>query len=118
MAIERIIRPYELLVRWGADGAIQGAHVQFIEEIKEGAQVIAATLGNAQPVALAAGAGFPLSDILDAAHIAALKAADLANAATAAAETKVLEMEAELTAIKQQAEALRGELQDLKVRRQ
>jgi hypothetical protein len=66
-------RPYEFLVRWDRDGRLAGAHAQFryVTVVDDGT-VVGEFVGPAEPVAVAGGNGFPLSDILDAVQIAAL----------------------------------------------
>ena len=110
MSIERVSRPYEFLVRWGPGGVIQGAHIQFIEEVKDGGEVIAATLGNAHVVALAGESGFPLADVLSSLHVAALRAVDDANATASAAQVKSLDDEARRVAAERRAETLAADL--------
>jgi len=89
MPIEKKTRPYEFLVRWGQGGAITGAHVQMIEEVIEDGTVLAAKIQDAQPVALAGSIGFPLEQVLSAAHRDALATAG-AKSAEAAGLAKAL----------------------------
>ena len=82
MTIIKTSAPYEFLVRW-KDGAIAGAHVRYLETIKDGDTVVSVKEGDPMPVSLAGGAGFPLADILTPLHTQAL--ADLATAQAAVA---------------------------------
>jgi hypothetical protein len=69
-------KPYELLVRWGQDGGLQGAHVQWAMLITDDTgAVIGSYPGEVEPVSLANGqAGFPLGDILSQMQLDALTA--------------------------------------------
>lgn len=53
--------PYELLVRFGPDGAPAGAHVQYLRRITLDGEIIKDDILPAQPIDLA---GFPTSDIM------------------------------------------------------
>lgn len=75
-SIERRTRPYEFLVRWGADGHIAGAHVQTITELVEDGQVLSARLSEALPVAMADQAGVPLQPLLSEMQATALATAE------------------------------------------
>lgn len=120
MAIQELTRPYEVLVRW-RDGALAGAHVQFITQVVDGDRVMAETLGQAMPVDVGAGVGFPIADILQQIHVDALAAVDAKTAAlvamTAERDTALQERDgkvAELAAAGQQIVALQAELDALK----
>jgi hypothetical protein len=82
--ISKVKRPYEFLVRWGDNGEIAGAHVQFIEQVIEDGQVIASKIGDALPVSLAGEHGFPLAELLDQKHIIALETIEGLRASHAA----------------------------------
>jgi len=71
-------QPYELLVRWNANGEISGAHVGFIERTFKDGVEIAHKIGDVMPVGIGAATGFPLADILEAVHIDALIERDAA----------------------------------------
>lgn len=64
MQIQR--KPYELLVRWDADGNLLGAYVQWSNVVTNGdgsKQVYPTTI---EPVALTGeGKGFPIADVLN-----------------------------------------------------
>lgn len=66
--------PYELLVRWGEDGAIRGAHVIFAYRVTDGDEVVSYQPGTAVPAG-ERGAGFPLSTAVTKALAAGLAAA-------------------------------------------
>lgn len=72
-------QPYEFLVRWSADGELSGAHVQwrFITSDADG-KVVGEFLSDPEPVAMADQNGFPLSQVLDAIQIAALRGREAA----------------------------------------
>lgn len=94
MTIIKTSAPYEFLVRW-KDGAIAGAHVRYLETIKDGDTVVSVKEGDPMPVSLAGGAGFPLADILTP-----LQTQALADLATAQAVVAPLQAEiARLTAL-------------------
>ena len=90
MALTQTKTPYEFLARWTDDGsALKGAHIAFIETIKDGATVLSVKVGDAQPVSLAGEQGFPLAQALAALNAAAIadgeaKAAQIAALAAAA----------------------------------
>ncbi len=82
MALTQTKTPYEFLARWTEDGAaLKGAHIAFIETIKDGATVLSLKVGDAQPVSLAGEQGFPLAQAL-----AALNAAAIADGESKAAQ--------------------------------
>lgn len=57
--------PYEFLVRWGTNGVLQGAHVQFLECTFKDGVLLASEVKPAQVVALVEGdAGFNLQAII------------------------------------------------------
>lgn len=88
--------PYEVLVRFDEAGKLKGAHAQFLDTITDDAgAVLAQKVGHAMPIAVAGRAGFPLKDILDAVHIAALEAVDDANAEKDKKEAARAELEAD-----------------------
>lgn len=113
--------PYELLFRWN-DGALAGAHVQFVETIRKDGAVISQQVGHAQPISMAGEAGFPLADVLSTVQADALAAKDAATAAlaaksaeltaaTAAHTAAMAAKDAELTALRTQIEALQSQVQ-------
>ena len=106
MAIKKITRPYEFLVRWGDDGAVSGAHVQFLEEVRENGAVLASKVGDALPVSMAGGAGFPLADVLAAVHAGAISASEAATARERAALRRVRELESEVATLTAQRDKL------------
>lgn len=93
-------QPYELLIRWGQDGALAGAHIQhrYVITGDDGA-VIGETLGPAEPLTLDTAAGFPLGDLLTQVQADALTGKATAEAERDAALTRVAELEAQLAAL-------------------
>lgn len=76
---EILKQPYELLVRWDADGRISGAHVQWRHLLLEAGRTVGESLSPAEPVAAGLAGGFPLADILTPVQLAALAAAPAAT---------------------------------------
>lgn len=69
--------PYEFLVRWNhTTGALQGAYVKTFDNV-------ANKEGDAQPVAVAGQAGFPLTDVMTALQSGTIISMDAANVALA-----------------------------------
>jgi hypothetical protein len=67
MQVQR--KPYELLVRWDAEGNLLGAHIQWSNVVTnaDGSKQIYPT--TIEPVALTAeGNGFPIADVLSEAR--------------------------------------------------
>jgi len=65
---------YEFLVRWNPDtGALKGASIKLFDTVMQ-------REGDAQPVAVAGAAGFPLTDIMTALQSGAVISMDAANA--------------------------------------
>ena len=120
MAFEERTRPYEFLVRWGENGAIQGAHVALITEILKDGAVVSAQAGYAQPVSLAGEVGFPIAEVLDAVHVGALAALDLANQTIAELKQQALELardtDAKVTTAENDLAQARSDAQSLSVR--
>jgi hypothetical protein len=85
--ITKQIQPYELLVRWN-NGVMVGAHVQFITKLIEDGTVLNERVGDAMPINVGQGKGFPLADILQAVTTDALIRGDLL-------EARVQELESE-----------------------
>lgn len=73
--------PYELLIRWGQDGTLQGAHVQHRFVVFDGGIAISEAIGQAKPLALD---GFPLADLLNKAQADALAESERMRAELAA----------------------------------
>lgn len=112
--------PYELLFRWN-DGALAGAHIQFVETIRKDGSVISQQVGHAQPVSMAGETGFPLADVLSTVQADAVAARDFAIAALAAkhaelaaateAHTAAMAAKgAELEALRAQVEVLQAQV--------
>ena len=84
MAITKTQTPYEFMARWSDAGVLTGAHVVFREAIIEAGVEISSDIGDALPVSLAGGAGFPIAQILSALNTSAIidseaKAAEIAT---------------------------------------
>ena len=113
--------PYELLFRWN-DGALAGAHIQFVETIRKDGVVISQQVGHAQPVSMSGETGFPLADVLSTVQADAVAARDSAIAALAAKSAEfaaateahtaaMAAKDAELAALRTQVEALQSQVQ-------
>jgi hypothetical protein len=92
-------RPYEMLIRWNADGVLAGAHVQHRFITTDGASVIGEFLGQAEPLTIQNAAGFPLGDILNEAQAEALAAYGTVLAERDAALARNAELEAQIAAL-------------------
>lgn len=79
--------PYEFLVRINKDGTIAGAHVKFLDTYTDAGVIISQVEGEAQPVSMAGGAGFPIASILDSVQSAALVTVEAEKAKAAEAVT-------------------------------
>ena len=90
MAITKQQTPYEFLVRWN-NGAVAGAHIRFLERLVEDGVVISEKEGDAKPVSMAGGVGFPIADILTALQVTALSNLASEKTAKAAADTLLQE---------------------------
>ncbi|WP_044561456.1 hypothetical protein [Azospirillum sp. B4] len=87
MTLQTTQLPYEFLARWGADGKLQGCHVQWRYIVSDGATTLAESLSEAQAVTSAT--TYPLADLLDQVQAAAVAAAGDAQAALAAAQAQL-----------------------------
>jgi hypothetical protein len=56
--------PNEFLVRWNNEGAIQGAHVGWLDTVLKDGVILSQTETNVESVAVGLSDGFPLTDIL------------------------------------------------------
>lgn len=65
--------PYEFLVRWDSAGNISGAHVAWLDTLLKDGEIINQSVSNAESVAFAEQAGFPLEDILSTITLDSLK---------------------------------------------
>lgn len=61
--------PYEVLIRFGIDGKVQGAHCQYRRRVMLGDELLKDEVGEAMPLALD---DFPTSDIMTDATRSAL----------------------------------------------
>lgn len=105
MTIEKVTTPYEFLIRW-KDGLITGAHVKFLEQLKEDGAVLTEKEGQAIPVSLAGESGYPVDDVFAA----------ISTGAVAVAQKAILDI-ADSNAKKAEAEALAAkEIEDAKAR--
>lgn len=50
MTLEKITQPYEILIRFDADGKVSGAHFKQIETIKDGDEIINKKETMAEPI--------------------------------------------------------------------
>ena len=66
MAVLTEVRnPYEVLIRWGQNGEIQGAHIAWLDSVLKDGAVISQTPTNVESVAIGLVEGYPLADILN-----------------------------------------------------
>jgi hypothetical protein len=109
MALIEARIPYEFLARWDDQGKLAGAHVGFRTVITRDGVIVSTQATPPQPVAIGAGAGFPLADLMTTVQASALASAEAAEAARAAAvaeSTRVLaERDATLASLRQQVAA-------------
>lgn len=99
-------QPYELLVRWGVDGKISGAHVQWRYIVRDGDVIVTESVSKAEPVDIDNTPGYPLDDIIDKTLQDALATV---NALTAERD-KAASVAAEATEALQNAHAMIGEM--------
>lgn len=92
--ITKTVVPYEFLGRWNG-GVFAGAHVRFLEIIAQGEKVLSQREGHALPVAVGAGQGFPLADILTSIQVQSITQRDDAIAAQSAAESALSKVQGE-----------------------
>ena len=92
--------PYEMLVRWGEDGKLQGAHVQRIVRTYEDGVLIAEKLGEAVKVPVLPGdaVGFELETLLGEVNATALGRLEEQATAIEAHTTEMAAKDAELIA--------------------
>jgi hypothetical protein len=88
--------PYEFLARWGADGTLQGCHVQWRYIISDGTATVAEGLSEAEAVTSAT--TYPLSDLLNQVQVGAVAAAGDAQAALVTAQNLVTKLSQQLQA--------------------
>lgn len=109
MAIVKQQTPYEFLVRW-ENGSIAGAHIRFLERLVEDGTVISEQEGNAQPVSMSGGVGFPIADILSAIQSSALADLATAQAAKATSDAALQTTQDALTAEQTKAATLQAQI--------
>jgi predicted transcriptional regulator of viral defense system len=116
---------HEALLRFGSDGALKGAHAQYLESITEDGVVISATPGPAIPLSLvdaadkptlAAALGEATSALIAAKEAAEAEAAALRadNAAKEAAEAEAAALRAEAAAKDANIQTLLAEVEALR----
>ena len=84
MTFEKKTIPNELLVRWTEEGVLSGAHVKYMEVVREDGRIISGTQGNAIPISAAG--DFPFQQFLPDIQAGAIASAERAWAETAAAK--------------------------------
>jgi hypothetical protein len=103
VTLEKFKHLYEVLLRFDADGKLQGAHAQYLEGIKEDGVVLSAQPGGALPLSLVDSAdGLTLKGVLGDSLSAVIEAKEAAEADAAAARA---EMEAKDANIQTMLEA-------------
>lgn len=85
MQVEK--KPYEMLVRWDADGKLHGAHVQWSNVVTNDDGTKQVYPLDAEPLSLD-GNGFPIADVLKEAEAAALASCMDLRAALANVESE------------------------------
>lgn len=105
--------PYELLVRWGIDGQIQGAHVGFLDTVYKDGEVLTQNPSNVESIAMGESNGFPLSDILDQVLTDSLKEMDELRAENIALSEIKQELEAQTEVLRAESSKVLNEKQSL-----
>lgn len=78
--IQQVQTPYELLIRWGDNGALQGGQIQFLTRILDGTgNLLSSGVSDPQSVAVAGQNGLVLTDLMSEALVAALTQIDALN---------------------------------------
>lgn len=97
-------QPYEFLARWDhMTGVLKGAHVKLYDNVTM-------MEGDAEAVAVAGAAGFPISVILTAIETGAILAMGAAQTAQVTAETALAAKDKELTTAKAESAAAKAQL--------
>ena len=109
MAIIKQQTPYEFLVRW-KDGAVAGAHIRFLERIVENGVVISEKEGDAIPVSMAGGAGFPIADILTTLQVTALSNLASEKSAKETSETSLEKAKSDLAESEAQVVTMQAQI--------
>lgn len=103
--------PYEFLVRWDEAGALQGAHVQFIERTFRDGVKIAENLTAAEGVALAEGdTGFALGTIVSQLVVDQQMSLDALNASVASLTAQLEAALADAAALQARLDKVLGAL--------
>jgi hypothetical protein len=109
MTIQKTTTPYEFLIRWGKDGSISGAHVKWLDTVRDDDTIISEKEGVAIPVSLAGEAGYPIGDIFAAIDTTAKSTAESALASIALADQQAADLVAKQAEVKAAADALEAE---------
>jgi predicted transcriptional regulator of viral defense system len=100
---------HEVLLRFGVDGKLAGAHAQYLDAITEDGAVISATPGPAIPLALVDAADKPtLAAALGEATAALIAAKEAAEAEAAALRADNAAKDANMQALLAEVEAMRA----------
>lgn len=103
---------YEVLLRFGVDGKLAGAHAQYLESITEDGVVISATPCNAIPLSLVEAADkATLTAALGKATAALIAAKEAAEAEAAALRADNAAKDANIQTLLAEVEALRAAAQ-------
>ena len=116
--LEKNTTLYEVLFRFDENGALKGAHAQYLETISEDGAIIQAKPGGALPLSLLATAdGLTVKKVLGDALASVVEAKEAAEAAAAAAlvtkeaaEAKAKEAEAAAADALAKVEAVAGQI--------
>lgn len=58
-------KPYEVLIRYNESGALQGAHVRWVNIITLDDGIVLRSISDAEGIAVAGNNGFPVEEILN-----------------------------------------------------
>lgn len=106
MTLEKFKHLYEVLLRFDADGKLQGAHAQYLEGIKEDGVIISAQPGGALPVSLVDNAdGLTIKKILGEALASVIDAKEAAEAEVAATRAEMEAKDANIQTLMAQLDA-------------
>lgn len=94
-------QPYEFLARWGTDGKLTGAHVQWCACLYHNGAKKTEEVGPAEKVAVGVGLGFPLKDIMDQLTADAIVRGDELDATVKARDATIQARDAEIAGLKQ-----------------
>lgn len=108
MTLQTTKLPYEFLARWGADGRLQGCHVQWRYVVSDDNTTVSESLGDAEGVTSAT--SYPLSELLSALQTAAIKTAGDVRADLEVAQARVVRLEQALQEQTERASVLAEQL--------